>query len=67
MMANIIWANYVGKEEVLQRVKKMNILHTIKRMKGNWIGRIFSRNCHLRHVIEEKWKGRECEEKDINS
>jgi hypothetical protein len=37
MMRKIIWTNYVEKEEVLQRVnEKMNILHTLKRKKGNW-------------------------------
>ena len=55
------------RRSIKNSLKKRNILHTIKRMKGNWIGHIFSRNCHLKHVIEEKWKGREYEGKDINS
>jgi hypothetical protein len=38
---------------VLCRVKeKRNILHTIKRRKANWIGRILRRNCLLKHVID---------------
>jgi len=32
----------------------MNILHTIKRKKGNWVGYIFSANSPLKHVIEKK-------------
>jgi hypothetical protein len=46
------------KNEVLQRVQgERNILHTIKRRKDNWIGHVFRRNCHLKHVIEEKIDG----------
>ena len=37
------------------RVKEeMNILHTIKRRKTNWIGHILRRNCLLKHLIEGK-------------
>jgi len=46
----------VRKEErVLYRVKEEgNILHTIGRIKANWIGQILSRDCLLKHVIEGK-------------
>ena len=45
----------VGSEEVLHTVKQeMNILHTIKRRKANWIGHILRRNCILKHVMEGK-------------
>jgi hypothetical protein len=38
---------------VLHSVKKgRNILQTIKRRNGNWIGNILGRNCLLKHVIE---------------
>ena len=44
---------------VLCRVKgEMNVLRTIKGRKVNWIGHIFYRNCHLKHVIEGKIEGR---------
>jgi hypothetical protein len=49
----------VRKEEVLHRVKeKMNIPHTIKRRKANWIGHVLCRNCLLKHVTEGKIQGR---------
>jgi hypothetical protein len=49
----------VRNEEVLHRAKEeMNILHTIKRRKANWIGHILRRNCLLKHVIEGKLEGR---------
>jgi hypothetical protein len=41
------------KDEVLHTVKEgRNFLHTINRMKANWIGHILRRNCLLKHVIE---------------
>jgi hypothetical protein len=44
---------------VLYRVKiEGNIVHTINRRKGNWIGHIWIRNCLLKHVIEGKIQGR---------
>jgi len=49
----------VRNEEVLHRAKEeRNILHTIKRKKGNWIGHILPRNCLLKHVIEVKVEAR---------
>jgi hypothetical protein len=36
----------------------VNILHTIKWRKGNWIGHILRRNCFLKHVIEGKLEGK---------
>jgi hypothetical protein len=43
MMRKIIWINYAGNEAVLQTVnEKINILHTVKRKEGNWIGHICS-------------------------
>jgi hypothetical protein len=49
----------VRNEEVLHRVKEeKNILHTIKRRKANWIGRILRRNCLLKHVMLGKIEGR---------
>jgi hypothetical protein len=58
-MEKISWTDRVRNEEVLRRVKEeRNILHTIKRRKANWIGRILRRNCFLKHVIEGKLEGR---------
>jgi hypothetical protein len=49
----------VRNEEVLHRVKEeRNIVHTVKRLKANWIGHILHRNCLLKHVIEGKLGGR---------
>jgi hypothetical protein len=48
----------VINEEVLQRVKeKMNILHTVKIRKANWIGDILRGNCLLKHVVEGTVEG----------
>jgi len=45
----------VKNEEVLERVEEdMNILHTIKWRKANWIGHNLRRNCFLKHVIKGK-------------
>jgi hypothetical protein len=58
-MEKISWTDRVRNEEVLHRVKEeRNILHTIKRIKVNWIGHILRRNCLLKHVIEGKLEGR---------
>jgi len=49
----------VRNEEVLQGIKvERNILHTINRIKANWIGHIWRRDCLLKHVIEGKIDGR---------
>jgi len=34
--------------------EEMKILHTIKRMKANWVGYILHRNSLLKQVIEGK-------------
>jgi hypothetical protein len=58
-MEKISWTDYVRSKEVLHTVKvERNILHTIKRRKANWICNILHRNCHLKHMIEGKLKGR---------
>ena len=46
------WTDRVRNEEVLHRVKEeRNILHTIKRLKANWIDHIL---LVYKHVIEGK-------------
>jgi hypothetical protein len=46
-------------EEVLHKVKEeRNVLHKIKKRKGNWIGYILRVNYLLKHVIEGKIEGR---------
>jgi ribosomal 50S subunit-associated protein YjgA (DUF615 family) len=58
-MEKISWTDRVTDEAVLHRVKEeRNIVHTVKRRKANWIGRILRRNCLLEHVIEGKIEGR---------
>ena len=44
---------------VLHGVKEeRNVLRTLKRRKGKWIGHILRRNCVLKYVIEGKTEGR---------
>ena len=53
-MEMISWT-YVKNAEVLDRFKEeMNILHTIKRRKVNWIGHILQRNCLLKQATDGK-------------
>jgi hypothetical protein len=57
-MEKISWTDQVRNEEELHRVKEeRNILHTIKRRKGNWIAHTVHRNCVLKDVIEGKIEG----------
>ena len=52
-MEKISWTDRVTNEEVLHRVKEeRNIIHTVKRRKGNWIGHILRGNCLLKRTIE---------------
>ena len=54
----ISWTDHVRNEDVLLRVNEQrNILHEIRKLKGNWIGHILRRNCLLKQVIEGKIKG----------
>jgi hypothetical protein len=47
----------VKNEEVSQRVKEeMNILHTINRRMGNWIGHILCRKCLPTALTKERQK-----------
>ena len=48
------WTDPVRKEALRRDKEERNILHTIKRRKANWIGRMLRRNCLLKHVIEGK-------------
>ena len=57
-MEKIRWNDRVKTEDVLPRVNvERNILHTIKRRKGNWIGHILRGNCLLKHIIKGKIHG----------
>jgi hypothetical protein len=50
----------VRNEEVLQTIKEQRyILQTIKIKKAHWIGHILCRNCLLKHVMEEKNRGKD--------
>jgi hypothetical protein len=54
-LEKISWTDRVRNEKVLHGMKeKRNILHTIKRRKANWIGHIWSRNCFVKHIFEER-------------
>jgi hypothetical protein len=45
-MEKISWPDHVRNEAVRLSVKvKRNILYSIKRRKGNWIGHMLRRNC----------------------
>jgi hypothetical protein len=57
-MEKISWTDHVRNEDVLITVKEQrNILHEIRKRKGNWIGHILRRNCLLQRVIEGKIQG----------
>jgi len=56
-MEKIHWTDRV-RNEVLLTVEERNILRTVKRRKGNWIGHILRRNCLLKDVIQEKVVGK---------
>jgi hypothetical protein len=54
-MEKISWTDDVRNEEVLHRVKEeRNVVHTIKRRKGDRIGYILCKNCLLKRIIEVK-------------
>jgi len=58
-MEKINWIDCAGNEEVLHRVKgDRNSLHTIKRIKANWIGHILRTNCLIKHVSEGTTQGK---------
>jgi len=45
------------KMKYYKELEEINILHTIKRRKVNWIGYIWRRNCLLTLVVEGKIEG----------
>jgi len=54
-MEKISWTDRVRNEKVLviHRVKEKRTILQTKRT-ANWIGHIWHRNCHLKHVFEGK-------------
>ena len=46
-----------GKQPLNDLKEEMNIVNTVNRRKGNWIGHIFCRDCLLKGVIERKVEG----------
>jgi hypothetical protein len=44
-------------EDISSKDRVGNILQTMKRMKGNWVGQFVCRNCLLRHVVEGRLEG----------
>jgi hypothetical protein len=56
-MEMISWINEV-RNEVLHRVKEdRNTLHTIKRIKADWIGHTLQRNCLINTLLKERDRG----------
>jgi len=57
-MMEISWTDRVRNKEVLHQVKaERNILYTIKRKEGNWIGHILRGNCLQKLAIVGKILG----------
>jgi hypothetical protein len=57
-MEKISCTDRVRNEDVLLRVKEQrNILHEIRKRKGNWIRHILRRNCFLQRATEGKIQG----------
>ena len=49
----ISWTDRVRHEEVLHTVKDgLNIVHTVKRRKDNWICHILRRKCMLKQLLK---------------
>ena len=48
----ISWTDHVRNEEALHTVKERNIVHTVNRIKINWIFSIMRRNCLLKLIVE---------------
>jgi len=57
-MEEISWTVRFGIGEVLHRAKEdRDIVHTVQRRKGNWIGHILRRYCLVKHVSERNIEG----------
>jgi hypothetical protein len=55
-MEKIIWADLVKNAE-RDVAAKENRLHTLQRMKANWIGYTLLRKCFTKQVVEGKLEG----------
>jgi len=67
-MMEISWTDRVRNKEVLHQVKaERNILYTIKRKEGNWIGHILRGNCLQKLAIVGKILGLLDVEEDVSS
>jgi hypothetical protein len=58
-LEKISWTDRARNEKVLviHRVKENGSILQTKRRTANWIGHIWHRNCHLKHVFEGKIGG----------
>lgn len=57
-MEKLIWTDRLRKEEVLHTVKEdRNIIHTVNRIKFNWIGHVLRMKRLLQYVAEGKIEG----------
>jgi hypothetical protein len=61
-MEKISWTYRVRNEAFQRVIEYRNILYTMKRRKGNWIGHILRKNCLLEYVIDGK-----IEESDVKT
>jgi hypothetical protein len=57
-MEKISWTDHVGNEELQGVKEERNILQTIRRRQGNWLGHILRRNCLLKQAIDGKIEAR---------
>ena len=53
-MEKISWTYRVRNEAFQRVIEYRNILYTMKRRKGNWIGHILRKNCLVKYVIDGK-------------
>jgi hypothetical protein len=53
-MEKTSYTSHEKNKEILHRVKEeRNIVHTMKWKRGDWFGQILSRNCLLKHVVDD--------------
>jgi hypothetical protein len=56
-MEKISWTDHVRNVVVLLRVKeKRNILHEIRKRKGNWNGHILRKSAFYNRLLKERYK-----------
>jgi hypothetical protein len=56
-MEKISWSDRVRNRSITKSKDWEDILHTVKERKANFTGRIWRRNCFLKHATEEEIEG----------